>query len=1066
MLFYSTLTKKLIEKLILDTFLIFGSLSTAQLLDSLKFLGFTSATNAGISLTLEDLKIPTSKIQLLDKSNYIHHETNQNWKEAFLSESERFLKNISLWSTLSETLKQNIINFYQIFEPVNNLYLMAFSGARGSLTQVQQVIGLRGLMADQDGKLINIPIKTNFREGLSIIDYIISSYGARKGVVDTALKTADSGYLTRRLIYVTQELIIKNINCNTSKGLLYLLTKNSNLKNILGHYCVKIFLMFSPYTPLLSQLLLLTPSILTYLENYYPLFVVIRSSITCEFFPNICQICYGTDISKRTLIQLGEAVGILSAQAIGEPGTQLTMRTFHTGGIYSGNSLNEKILPFTGKIFTTNYFKSNISRTVIGKKYYTLQNDLFLNLTNWKGIQQTLFLQQGTYFYKQTSFFGLKNNLLAEISSKNSTFQNLSAKKMFTVTAALTIFDELSVYKDPIKNCKIVVKPGYLWLEQGHIFPLLKVFKYSFSHTLTSEISFGYYKICTPVEGLFILTPNFFSIEIQDHKIEFSYHSFFPSSSAYNYKFIPFLKTFQYIEKHTVLGYLYIFPKQDLEICNCKVKIYNQYCTYFLITKNQCTSICPETNNIYQKYIRHKWIKKITNQLKLAFINTFIKHIGYKNFVHNTIILYLPTYTQLHIKNNNFISANNILLTYFNSIQHTEDIVQGLPKIEEIIENLVPTNTALLASKPSLFLEQDYSSYKIRVKNNTRVDLLFKKEDLTTQFSLLNSIASNQILIACFEQLYRPSNFSSCFNFIYNNHNDYILKLMNIFIEESLHTLLGLFTFTKWNKYKKFIQVSKVLLPKCKIIKKNIYTNYYIFYTLNTTYLIQLSLFNYLVLEKYSLATVKTCKTDQKLLLHSGMYTNMLQTYTEGLIDLNQLLKMLYHYHKIYNGLLIGTLKSIIKFRIILVNSLQAIYASQGINISTKHFEILLLQMTSKILITYVEEIPLDQGELISFYLVSEMLKLLLQKKYNKYSYFTYIPYYCSITQSSLKKEGFLINASYQQTRTILLHAAIDQSTDWFYSLKDSILGNRIVPSGTSFLNTSHYLNTIYYFKG
>jgi DNA-directed RNA polymerase subunit beta' len=235
---------------------------------------------------------------------------------------------------------------------------MAFSGARGNMSQVRQLVGMRGLMSDQEGKIIDFPIQQNFREGLSSTDYVISSYGARKGIVDTALKTADSGYLTRRLIYLAQDFIIREVNCKTNKGMLLFLTKSSEDQNFLGRYVLSVKELFFPYSEQFEKKeFLITEEALKKIKRKAPLQLQIRSPLTCQSLGSICQRCYGWDLAQKKPIRLGEAVGIIAAQSIGEPGTQLTMRTFHTGGIFTGETLKQITAPFSGRILFPPFFK-------------------------------------------------------------------------------------------------------------------------------------------------------------------------------------------------------------------------------------------------------------------------------------------------------------------------------------------------------------------------------------------------------------------------------------------------------------------------------------------------------------------------------------------------------------------------------------------------------------------------------------------------------------------------------------------------------------------------------------
>ena len=373
MILTRTITKKLLENIVQETFSTFGNLSSSSLLDSLKFLGFYYATNAGISINIEDLKTPDMKKEFLktavDEMEYV----SQQWQQGFVSDTERFQTIIDSWNIATESLKNRIVDYYQNFDPANNLYIMAFSGARGNMSQVRQLVGMRGLMSDQDGKIIDLPIRTNFREGLSSIDYIISSYGARKGIVDTALKTADSGYLTRRLIYIAQDLIIREIDCKTRQGILILLTNNTSSKNILGRQILDIKSIKNKNDLLTFEGKFLNEIDFLNLKEYVPLTLNIRSPLTCKSNGSICQNCYGWDLAQNKLISLGEAVGIIAAQSIGEPGTQLTMRTFHTGGIFTSELLKQIVSPFSGKVLIpsslkTIYFLTNQKHVTSSKR--------------------------------------------------------------------------------------------------------------------------------------------------------------------------------------------------------------------------------------------------------------------------------------------------------------------------------------------------------------------------------------------------------------------------------------------------------------------------------------------------------------------------------------------------------------------------------------------------------------------------------------------------------------------------------------------------------------------------
>ncbi|HEY9847491.1 MAG TPA: DNA-directed RNA polymerase subunit beta'', partial [Candidatus Caenarcaniphilales bacterium] len=208
-----------LKHLIAWAFTHYGTARTAEMADQLKDLGFRYATKAGISISVDDLQVPPTKRQLLETAEEQIRVTEDRYTRGEITEVERFQKVIDTWNGTSEELKDEVVRHFEASDPLNSVYMMAFSGARGNLSQVRQLVGMRGLMADPQGEIIDLPIKTNFREGLTVTEYIISSYGARKGLVDTALRTADSGYLTRRLVDVSQDVIVREVDCGTQRGI-------------------------------------------------------------------------------------------------------------------------------------------------------------------------------------------------------------------------------------------------------------------------------------------------------------------------------------------------------------------------------------------------------------------------------------------------------------------------------------------------------------------------------------------------------------------------------------------------------------------------------------------------------------------------------------------------------------------------------------------------------------------------------------------------------------------------------------------------------------------------------
>ena len=323
-----------LKKLLGQMYLEYGGAKEANLADALKTLGYRYATMSGTTISIADLSVPPEKKELL-KSAEKEIEVSQNrYLKGEITEVERYTKVIDTWAETTAKLTEQVV---QNFDRLNPVYMMAFSGARGNLSQVSQLVGMRGLMADTQGQIIDLPIKSNFKEGLSVTEYIISSYGARKGLVDTALKTADSGYLTRRLVDVAQDVIIRDADCGTDKYIALKPITDGDaiivplIDRLLGRTVAQ-DITDADGNVVITNGTTLDRDDIKKLSSLDLKELRVRSALTCGLEYGVCQKCYGWALTSQKLVDVGESIGIIAAQSIGEPGTQLTMRTFHTGG--------------------------------------------------------------------------------------------------------------------------------------------------------------------------------------------------------------------------------------------------------------------------------------------------------------------------------------------------------------------------------------------------------------------------------------------------------------------------------------------------------------------------------------------------------------------------------------------------------------------------------------------------------------------------------------------------------------------------------------------------------------
>ena len=328
-----------LKNLLSQIYLEYGGAKTAELANTLKNLGYRYATKSGVTISIADLSVPATKKDLLKAAEEEIEKSTHRYLKGEITEVERYTKVIDTWSETTSKLTDQVV---ENFDRLNPVYMMAFSGARGNLSQVSQLVGMRGLMADAQGQIIDLPIKSNFKEGLSVTEYIISSYGARKGLVDTALKTADSGYLTRRLVDVAQDVIIRDTDCGGDKYInMKPIMDGDNvivplIDRLLGRTVAEDIFDTDGTTLLVAKNTTMDRNDIKKISHLDLKELKVRSGLTCSLEYGVCQKCYGWAMTTQKLVDVGEAIGIIAAQSIGEPGTQLTMRTFHTGGVFKG----------------------------------------------------------------------------------------------------------------------------------------------------------------------------------------------------------------------------------------------------------------------------------------------------------------------------------------------------------------------------------------------------------------------------------------------------------------------------------------------------------------------------------------------------------------------------------------------------------------------------------------------------------------------------------------------------------------------------------------------------------
>ncbi|MCF4966813.1 DNA-directed RNA polymerase subunit beta'' [Nostoc sp. CMAA1605] len=478
-----------LRNLISWAFTHYGTARTAVMADKLKDLGFRYATRAGVSISVDDLMVPPSKRSLLEAAEEEIRATEARYQRGEITEVERFQKVIDTWNGTSEALKDEVVVHFKKTNPLNSVYMMAFSGARGNISQVRQLVGMRGLMADPQGEIIDLPIKTNFREGLTVTEYIISSYGARKGLVDTALRTADSGYLTRRLVDVSQDVIIREIDCGTTRGIpLRAMTEGNKTliklsTRLLGRVVGEDVIHPTTKEVIAPRNTPVSDDLAKEIEKAGVTEVLVRSPLTCEAARSVCQHCYGWSLAHAKMVDLGEAVGIIAAQSIGEPGTQLTMRTFHTGGVFTGEVAQQVRSKIDGTVKLPRKLRTRPYRTRHGEDaLYIESNGVFILEPPKEGEEtptpQEVQVTQGSTLYVFDGQQVKQGQLLAEVALGGRTTRTNTEKAVKDVASDLAGEVKFAEVVPEQKTDRqgntttTAARGGLIWILSGEVYNL------------------------------------------------------------------------------------------------------------------------------------------------------------------------------------------------------------------------------------------------------------------------------------------------------------------------------------------------------------------------------------------------------------------------------------------------------------------------------------------------------------------------------------------------------------------------------------------------------------------
>jgi hypothetical protein len=976
-----------------------GNHCTAQILDQLKTLGFRYATQTGISLGIDDLLTTPSKGWLIQDAEHQACDSIDQCRRGSIHAIEKLRQVVETWHITSEHLKNEMSPNFQITDPLNPVHMMSFSGARGSASQVHQLVGMRGLMSDPQGQIIDLPIQSNLREGLSLTEYIISCYGARKGVVDTAIRTADAGYLTRRLVEVVQHIVVRNLNCDTKEGIhldairSYSASGVINLaleERLMGRVVAKTLNVNDRCIIVRNQDI--GAELAHHLSVYKHPGLLIRSPLTCASMPRICRLCYGWDLSYGNLVELGEAIGIVAGQSIGEPGTQLTLRTFHTGGVFSGDVAEHVRAPFNGIVdFESSYIKPTRNRH--GRPAWICSNDLHV-IIKGKNKNTILNVPVHSFLLVRKQQFVQSRQILAEVRSTASPLKEQVSKGTYSDIQGEIFFQKefYSIFSILLRKILTLTPTyaGYLWVLS------CQLLIYS------------------------SLNKNYFLYKDQDH-----------------------------IQRNVILG---ISLRKNKE----KKKLNSNAIGLIHISRYY-------VSNLSQKQ-QYKWILIVSakDQFKVrsSLLRDTTKHSGYVRsgiqFNQNQ-----ENISFFSLEKNSFYQKNKSQIKSSQSI----NLDHLFFREQKLHQNSIKSNASSVFSFHKGLLGRFYKSFKSTyiltiVLNKIFIESIYSKlnphlfkKQLHFKFQLTIFFILHEM------RIYKKFFFKKPSKAIFILNHEFLLinslnksNLGNFLSQEIMFMNSNCISdsgrILSINKHYYTLQLAKsyLTMPKAKI------------YVYNKEPIPEGKTLLSLIYERLRTSDITQGLPKAEQLLearpNNEVSINLIQYFEDWTKRIKKSLLLPYS---------VFTPKLVQHSQIDLVNRIQAVYLAQGVYTSDKHIEVIVRQMTSKVLVVeHIDPTAVSPEGVIRWalksktckmclYLPGELIELKQAQRIHRalQEPIPYKPLLLGVTKASLNTDSFISEASFERTANVLSKSAFEGRIDWMKGLKENIIFGGVIPAGT-----------------
>jgi hypothetical protein len=1054
-----TVDKSEMKRLIKWVLLNYGTQKATRFVDHLKTLGFHSATTAGISLGIDDLRIPPVKPVFLKNAEKDILDNDLRYKRGQITAVERLEKALDIWNTTNDTLKNEVIAHFRETDIFNPVYMMAFSGARGNISQVRQLVGMRGLMADQQGQVLDFPIRRNFREGLTVTEYMISCYGARKGLVDTALRTANSGYLTRRLVDVAQGVIIQQFDCETTEGLEVVPSAKNDYANIVGRVLLQP--VIDPYTekyiarknigisPALARKLLHVPK------------VVVRSPLTCRF-NSVCQLCYGWDLSKYRLVQLGEAVGVLAAQSIGEPGTQLTMRTFHTGGVFAGEATEKVYAPYSGIISYGGTLRGRKVVSRYGEPAFLTVVPVTLKISRAEQAKSVLLkFPAFTLLFVYPGQHVMFHQSLAELSRIEQNGSNVSQNTTMSLgEKELLAPDTGQIYFDNLQLTQVLTASSDEEIDEK-LQPINKVFGYGFIWILSGQLL----RTNQSYQGdYFHKKADPFSL----HSTVVSVSRSFLQSPSKRYSHgMQKLLTYGMSVRKNVDGHLRMQVSLNRSIGHVDYVVDPSYSVSEEVFGSQCCSKWEESKAIPTDVYpvgfkdRHCCVGLValkTVSKTLGSVSPFGTQVTrprgksyFKLGVQKMCIqgsLQAPTILQSSSPTRGSKFKNDAVtlpaISVIAPFKHWKSISSTFPYMP-VHMGYQPGNWDMRRAK-ALFPKKESENKSVRVQ----VPALFPKFTPVIPFGESSDIIMSHEIQVAASSVCSQSDLLDSQSCVEGE-----IRIHELALTQSNQHAFAYSGYTAKVQVGQYIRVGDELFSGMQ----SPYGGQVIH--ISPTHIILRRVYPY-AMSHNSPVSVNHGELIQKGVSFGALVSleSTAGDIVQGLPKVDELLEarepvekigssihtqlavLFLEYSKTY-GLREGCRRSLQEVRQILVHEVQDVYSSQGVFISDKHIEIIVRQMTTYVLVVDPADTNLLPGDIVDLRRVEHF-----EAKPGGATV-QYRPILLGITRASLAAESFISAASFQETKRVLTRAAVEGRIDWLTGLKENVILGRLIPAGT-----------------